>query len=75
VSFDLGKHRITFKCPECGFSNTVTLNQVQNEETIVCSGCHKNIKLNDKDSGTKKAIKDVNASMDELNRNLDKFRS
>jgi transcription elongation factor Elf1 len=73
MPFDLGNTKISFKCPECGFSNTVTLSQVQRGQTIICSGCHMNIKLTDKDASTKRAIEDVNKSIDDLNRTIDKI--
>jgi predicted RNA-binding Zn-ribbon protein involved in translation (DUF1610 family) len=73
LSFDLGKTKISFKCPECGFSNSVTLNQVQQGQTVICSGCHKNIKLVDKDASTKRAVEGINKSIDDLDKTIDKF--
>jgi peptide subunit release factor 1 (eRF1) len=73
MPLNLGNARISFKCPECGFSNTVTLTQVEQSQTIICSGCHKNIKLIDKDGSTKRAIEQVNKSIDDLNRAIDKM--
>ena len=34
-------------CPECGATLRVTLGQIQQEDTIVCPGCHKTITLAD----------------------------
>ncbi len=73
MPLDLGNAKISFKCPECGFSNTVTLNQVQRGQTIICSGCHRNIKLTDKDASTKRAVEEVEKSIDDLNRTIDKI--
>lgn len=73
MALDLGNIRISFKCPECGFSNSVTLNQVQQGQTIICSGCHNNIKLVDKDASTKRATEQINDSLDDLKDTIDKF--
>jgi transcription elongation factor Elf1 len=73
MSFDLGNVKISFQCPECKFSNSVTLNQVQRGETIICSGCHNNIKLVDKDASTKRGIEDVNQSFADLDDTIKKF--
>ncbi len=73
MSFDLGNVRISFKCPGCGFSNSVTLNQVQRGETIICSGCHNNIKLVDEDASAKRGIEDINNSLAGLDDAINKF--
>lgn len=73
MSLDIGNIRISFKCPECGFSNSVTLNQVQQGQTIICSGCQGNIKLVDKDASTKRATEQINDSLDDLKNTIDKF--
>jgi peptide subunit release factor 1 (eRF1) len=73
MSFDLSNIRISFKCPECEFSNSVTLNQVQQGQTIICSGCHGNIKLVDKDASTKRATEQINDSLNDLKDTIDKF--
>ena len=73
MSFDLGKARISFKCQECGFTNSVTLNQVKQGQTIICSGCHKDIQLVDKDRSTNRAVEDINKSIEDLNDTIDRF--
>lgn len=73
MPLDLGNARISFKCPECGFSNSVTLNQVQQGQTIICSGCHRDIKLVDKDASTKRVVEAVDKSLADLDEAIDKF--
>jgi len=73
MPLDLGNARISFKCPECGFSNSVTLNQVQQGQTIICSGCHCDIKLVDKDASTKRGVEAVNKSFADLDDAIGKF--
>lgn len=73
MPLDLGNIRISLKCPECGFTNSVTLNQVQQCQTVICSGCHADIKLVDKDASTKKGLEKINKSLADLDHEIDKF--
>ena len=70
---DISKQEVKFDCPECGVSNTVTLKQVADEETVKCSGCGKNINLTDKDGSTKKAISSVEKSFEDLENTIKKL--
>lgn len=73
MPFDLSNSKISFRCPECHFSNTVSLGQVQRGEKIICSGCHKTIQLSDKDLSTKRATDQINKSVEDLERVIDRF--
>ena len=64
--FDIAQRTIDLKCPQCQATNSVTLGQVQNEETITCVGCKKNIKLVDKDKSVAKAVSNINDAMGDL---------
>jgi len=66
LDFDLADRAIMLKCPECKAMNEVTLGQVQREESIVCAGCHKAIRLIDKNHSVDKIISDVNEGLDDL---------
>ena len=68
---DISKNEVDVNCPECKAANKVTLLQVAAEETINCSGCTKNIKLNDNNGSMKKAIASVNKSLGDLGDALD----
>jgi len=70
LDFDLADRTTTVKCPDCKTMNAVTLGQVQREESIVCAGCHKAIKLVDKDHSVAKVICDVNEAFDDLRKAL-----
>ena len=50
--------------------NAVTLRQVQREESIVCVGCHKTIRLIDSNHSVDKIMSDVNEGLDDLRRAL-----
>lgn len=68
--FDLGKTSINIDCPECGFKNSVRLEDVAKETVIICNGCLKSIQLIDKDSSTRKGIRNVDNALNELNNTL-----
>ena len=69
---DIAKHKIDHDCPKCGTTYTVTLLQVSKEEVITCSGCGVEIQLKD-DGSVAKSIKDVNKSLGDLQRTLDRL--
>jgi hypothetical protein len=71
--FNLDETEIDLTCPNCSFSNKVKIKQIKLEETIICSGCHLNIKLQDKDGSTNRVVKSVNKSLKELNDTIDKI--
>jgi len=68
MPFVLDNAEIESQCPNCGFFNTVTLRQIRLGEIIICSGCHENIKLIDKDVSTERAIKKIKKSLQDLER-------
>ncbi|MDD4333415.1 MAG: hypothetical protein PHT51_04870 [Patescibacteria group bacterium] len=71
--FDISQQKIDFDCPDCGAKNTITLEQAQNQETIVCVGCKKEIKLTDKDGSVNKSVSDINKAAKELENTIKKF--
>lgn len=66
LNIDLANTTIGIPCRACGAINRATLGQVRRGETITCVGCHKSIKLVDKDKSTAKTITSVNTALDEL---------
>ena len=66
--FNISQQKINPNCPECGAKNQVTLKQVENQETIKCSECKKNIALIDEGGSTKKTVADTNKAI----KNFDK---
>ncbi len=63
---DISQQQIEVSCPACATKQKVILKQVEAQETIVCSGCKKNILLTDKNGSVKKAVHDVNKSINGL---------
>jgi len=73
MPLDLDNIEIGFKCQKCGFSNKVRLKQVRLGQVVICSGCHENIKLVDKDASTQKAIEKIETSCEDLERNIEEI--
>jgi Zn ribbon nucleic-acid-binding protein len=71
ADFDIAQRTIELECPQCQAANSVTLGQVQREETITCVGCKKNVKLSDKDKSVAKAVSNINDAMGELKKVLE----
>lgn len=67
---NLDNYEIEFECPNCNFSNKVTLRHIRLGEKIICSGCHEFIQLVDKDVSTSKTIKSVKHSIDKLTKSM-----
>jgi len=73
MPLNLDNIEIGFKCPKCGFSNKVRLKQVRLGQVVVCSGCHENIKLVDKDASTQRAIEEIEKSFEDLERTIEEI--
>lgn len=71
--FDISQQKVDFACPDCEAKNTITLKQAQNQETIKCTGCEKEIKLTDKDGSVNKAVRDINKAGKDLENTIKKF--
>jgi len=72
---DLDKYEIDFKCPKCGFYNEALIKQIRLRDVIICRGCKINIRLDDQMNEVKKAVRDINKSMHELEKTFNKFSS
>jgi predicted Zn finger-like uncharacterized protein len=71
LDFDVANMTVRVNCPECQAPNTVTLAQLQREETVTCAECNKSIKLVDKNKTVGKAVSDVNDAVDDLKKALE----
>jgi predicted Zn finger-like uncharacterized protein len=71
LEFDPEKKTTNVACPKCKAPFTVTLAQIQREETVTCKSCQTNMKLRDKDGSTSKAVTDINKAFDELRRAIE----
>jgi len=71
LDFDLANITVKLNCPECQALNTIALAQVRREEVITCVGCHKTIRLVDKNKSVAKAVSNFNDALDDLRRKLE----
>lgn len=63
---DIEGAQFDFNCPECGFINSATLEDVSNGASLICVGCLKTIQLMDGDGETKRAVDEVNQAFNDL---------
>src|ERR1039457_4743961 len=70
VVLNLDRHPITFECPKCHFLNSVTLGSVRLGKRVICRGCKTNIQLSDPWQTTKRAQKQIDESLKELQQTL-----
>lgn len=70
---DISQSKIDVPCPKCKASISVSLKQVEQQDTITCSACNSKIDLVDKDGSAKKAVLDVNKSFKDLEDTIKKF--
>lgn len=69
---DIDKQKINISCPKCGFENSVTFKQIENQKSIICDGCRRSIKLVDKDGSVRRAIKNLKEETAKLKKSLKK---
>jgi len=71
ADFDISQRTVEVKCPYCQAANSVTLGQMQREETITCVGCKKNFNFTDKDKSLAKTVSNVDDAMADLKKTLE----
>ncbi|MEK7674770.1 MAG: hypothetical protein AAB676_02910 [Verrucomicrobiota bacterium] len=70
MTINLDRERIYIHCPRCNFWARPFLRQVRHRETIVCGGCKANIRLDDHLGSFRKAQRQVNRALEELEAQL-----
>ena len=73
MAIDFDNIVIPFNCPECGFSNTIKISQIKLSEIIICSGCYKNIRINDEDASLKRSTEKIQKSIEELTKSINRL--
>jgi hypothetical protein len=63
--------KVKVNCPECRAPNTVTLGQVQREETVTCTQCNKPIRLVDTNKSVDRTLSSVHDAVDDLKKALE----
>jgi len=73
LDLDLEKETVDITCPKCKATNKVSLGQIRREDIIKCHGCQNSIQLVDKDRSVAKAMGNVQKSMKNLKKSIEKF--
>lgn len=68
LDFDPDKKTVSLGCPKCEVPVSVTLGQIQRQETVTCKNCQTSINLKDKDGSTARAVANIRNAFDELKR-------
>jgi hypothetical protein len=66
IEFDLS-------CPLCRFQNGIFYRQARLRDVVICRGCKANIQLDDQMNECRKARRQVNQAMADLERSLAAF--
>ena len=63
---DLDLIEVNIDCPLCNFKNEIFLKNIRLKDVIICRGCKKNIQLNDHMNTFRKAKRDIERQITEL---------
>jgi hypothetical protein len=69
---DLDNVEIEIECPNCEFSNTILLKQVESGKIIICGGCKRNIRLIDYMNEYRKIKRELRETLERLQSILNK---
>ena len=61
---------ISAACPLCDFENPFTLKQARLRDVIICRGCKANIQLDDQMNECRKAVRQIERAINELQDSL-----
>lgn len=61
---------VTAPCPVCEFYNTFTIKQARLRDMIICRGCKTNIQLDDHMNECRKATRQIERAIAELQESL-----
>ena len=70
MTINLDRERIYIHCSRCNFWARPFLRQIRHRETIVCGGCKSNIRLDDHLGSFRKAQRQVNKALEDLEAQL-----
>lgn len=73
MTINLDRERIYIQCPACNFWSRPFLRQIRSRDTIICGGCKANLRLDDHLGSFRKAQREVNRAIEELERQLQDF--
>lgn len=63
---DLDRFEFEVECPRCSFATNIFYRDARLRDVLICRGCKANIQLDDRMNECRKAQRQVNAAMQEL---------
>ena len=70
---NLDRLEFDISCPVCRFQNDILYRQARLRDVLICRGCKANIQLDDQMNECRKARRQVNQAMADLERTLASF--
>ena len=61
---------VSAACPHCNFDNPFTIKQARLRDVIICRGCKANIQLDDQMNECRKAVRQIERALSELQGSL-----
>ena len=68
----LDSHEFEIECPACGFYNEATIRQARLRDVVICRGCKNNIRLEDSMNSCRKAARQADRAVRELEEEIEK---
>ena len=72
---NLDKQSFEFECPKCGFYNKATIGQARGRDVVICRGCKSNVRMEDSMNSCRKAVRQVNRAVRELEDEMGQLNS
>lgn len=63
---DIDRFEFEVKCPRCSFATKIFYRDARLRDVLICRGCKANIQLDDRMNECRKAKRQINAAMQEL---------
>jgi hypothetical protein len=68
--FDLDRMTLDVPCPQCRFESSIFYRQARLRDVIICRGCKTNIGLDDHMNECRKARKQINQAITQLEKSI-----
>lgn len=72
---NLDRFQFSVNCPRCGFSIDIFYRDARLRDVLICRGCKANIQLDDHMNECRKARRQVNSALQELEATITKFNN
>ncbi|WP_088139726.1 hypothetical protein [Achromobacter xylosoxidans] len=72
---DLDRFEFAVECPRCSFATTIFYRDARLRDVLICRGCKANIQLDDHMNECRKARRQFNSAMQELEATFAKLKN